>query len=135
MTTLYDLSVGTFSRIVTASRGVLAKGREFAEAAGRDPNELVGVKLCDDMLPLLFQIYSIRHQSVGAIKALETGEFGPPSGVDPVDYAGLEAILEDAETALAATTPDEVNGHAGDTVIFRLSGMEVPFTAENFILS
>jgi hypothetical protein len=52
-----------------------------------------------------------------------------------MDYAGLQKYLADALAALTAMTPDSVNKFEGGKVIFKLGGKEIPFTAENFILS
>ena len=37
--------------------------------------------------------------------------------------------------ALKAMSPDDVNGLAGGTLLFKIGGNEIPFTAENFALS
>lgn len=134
-TSLYDMSVASYLQITAGALNVMDKGAEHCKASGKDVDDLVGLRLCDDMLPFHFQIVSIVHHSLGAIKGLRSGEFGPPSGYPDTDYAGLRSLLQSARDELAAMTPDEINGLAGGTVIFKLGEHEIPFTSENFVLS
>ena len=58
-------------------------------------------KLADDMAPFQFQVVSVAHHSMGALKGYEAGEFSPPITRDgPVygdpDYEGLKALIEKA---------------------------------------
>ena len=70
-----------------------------------------------------FQIVSVAHHSLGAIEGIKAGVFRPPSGAPPTDYAGLQKIVADADTALKATTPDEINALGGKDVTFHLGEM------------
>ena len=45
------------------------------------------------MLPVRFQIISVAQHSRGAIEAVQSGEFRPPSSKTPYDYAGLQALV------------------------------------------
>ncbi|MEM6638404.1 MAG: DUF1993 domain-containing protein [Pseudomonadota bacterium] len=135
-TTLYELSVASYLQSVGAVRKVLKKGGEQAAAAGQDVDELVQLRLHDTMLPMSFQIVSVVHHSLGAVKGLRAGEFGPPSGYPAeLDFAGWQAFLDDAHTELQAIDADEINGLAGKAVHFRMGSVEIPFTAENFVMS
>ncbi|WP_084201184.1 DUF1993 family protein [Halioglobus japonicus] len=57
---------------------VLAKGAAHAEARGSSPDELLTLRLTDDMAPLTFQIVSVWYHSLGAMRSLESGLFQPP---------------------------------------------------------
>ena len=50
---------------------------------------------------------------MSGLEAAKTGIFAPPALVGPVPFADLRTIIGNAETALAALTPDEVNSWAG----------------------
>ena len=76
---LYDATVGTYQQILTSVEGVLAKGRAHCEEAGIDLNDVVETRLIDDMLPFRFQVISVAHHSLGALKGVEAGVFGPPT--------------------------------------------------------
>lgn len=134
-TSLYDLSVASYLQTVGAVAAFLDRGAKHCAAAGTSPDELVGVRLFTDMAPLSFQIVSVAHHSLGAIEGIKAGVFRPPSGAPPTDYAGLQKIVADADAALKATTPDEINAFEGKDVTFHLGEMKMPFTAENFVLS
>lgn len=132
---LYDISVGSYRRSLEGVKTFLQKGREYAESEGLSLDEIAGTRLRDDMLPFRFQVQAVRHQSIDTITAFETGEFGPPAGMDPDDYDALQAIVDTTLAELDALDPDTVNAHSGKTVVFRMPGIELPFTAENFVLS
>ena len=134
-TSLYELSVRSYRQSLIGVKTVLAKGREYAEAEGLSLDEIADTRLRDDMLPFRFQVQAVRHQSIDTITAFESGEFGPPSGMDPDDYTELQAIVDRTLEELDALDADAVNAHAGKTVVFRMPGLELPFTAENFVLS
>ena len=63
------------------------------------------------------------------------GEFRPPNGFDDTDYAGLQGYVSQALADLKEVDADALNACAGKTVLFKIGGNEIPFTAENFILS
>jgi hypothetical protein len=55
--------------------------------------------------------------------------------VPELDYAGLQALIAEAQAGLVAATPEAVNGLEGRDVEFRLGKSRIPFVAEHFILS
>jgi hypothetical protein len=134
-TSLYDLSVASYLQTVGAVGAFLDRAAKHCAETGTDPNEFVAMRLFPDMAPLSFQIVSVAHHSVGAIEGVKAGVFRPPTGTPPSDFAGLQKIVADAEAALKALTPEEVNAHEGKDVAFQFGEMKMPFTAENFILS
>lgn len=131
----YDLTVGSYLQIVRATEGVLARGRSHCAEQGGDPAALVEAKLAEDMLPLRFQIQSVAHHSVGALVGLERGEFGPPRDLEALDYAGLETLMGETRTRLEGLDRQAVEALAAGSVVFRLSGMALPFKAVDFVLS
>ena len=135
-TSLYELSVASYLQSVGGVEKVLKKGAEHAEANGSNPDDLVSAKLADDMLPLHFQIVSVVHHSLGAVKGMRAGEFRPPSGYPTdMDYAGLRSFLGEAHAELKTVAREEIDALAGNEMFFRMSDVEIPFTMENFVLS
>jgi hypothetical protein len=134
-TSLYDLSVGSYLQTVGGVVGVLARGRRHCEESGIDPDSLVGVRLFEDMAPLSFQIVSVAHHSLGVVKALNVGRFGPPTAKQPTDYAGLEAMAAQTQNELVEIKPDDINAFSGKDFAFEMGEVKIPFTVENFILS
>ena len=132
---LYDVSVGTFQQILGSVANFLEKGLAHCRDKNIDPNEFVEARLHPDMAPLRFQIVSVAHHSAGAIDALKSGEFRPPSGMGSLDYPALQALVIDARAKLKAVAPSDVDDAAGRDVTFRLGDRTIPFTAEGFLLS
>jgi hypothetical protein len=133
---LHDASVLSYLQILDAMKGLLQKGRDWAEANGVDPESVVEARLIEDMHPFRFQVQQVAFHSAGAIEAMRSGvlEFGKPRPQH--DYAGLQALIADAAAELRALSPAEVNGFEGKDVAFRVPGKgDRVFTAENFLLS
>jgi hypothetical protein len=147
-TSLYDLSVPTFLQTVRAMAGYLDRAAAHCAETGTDPDSFVGARLYEDMAPFHFQIEAAWHHSVWGIEALKTGAFTPPPLVGPVPFVGLQAMIRNAETALAAFSPEEINRWSGKELNIELhrpldekdawtpwDPRILAFTSETFILS
>ena len=132
---LYDVSVTSFLQVLGAVSGYLEKGRTHCEANGIDLESVVETRVHDDMLPFRFQIISVAHHSRGALAGAKAGVFRPPGQMAPLDYAGLQALVAEAQAERKALTPDEVNALEGQDVVFMLGEYRMPFTAEGFLMS
>jgi hypothetical protein len=53
----------------------------------------------------------------------------------PIPFADLRAMIAEAEAALKALTPDEVNGWSGKNLDFQIGPRRLAFTPETFLLS
>lgn len=133
-TSLYDFTVSSFDISLGAMQNVLEKGRSYCEENGIDLDEVVSTRLRDDMLPFHFQVVSVWHHSLGAMKGVQAGEFSPPPSMER-DYAGLQALVGEARDGLKAFSPDIVNGFAGNDVTFKVRDTTMPFVAEDFLMS
>ncbi len=131
----YDLSVVSFLQVLDAVDGFLEKGRTHLTENGIDLQEVVETRLYEDMLPFQFQVISVAHHSMGSIRGVEAGEFSPPAGYGEPDYAGLQDLIRQAKAAVESYSRDQIESFEGKTVIFKLGGNELPFTAENFVMS
>jgi hypothetical protein len=134
-TSLYDLSVLTFQQTVSAVAGFLDRAVTHCEENGADPNAFVDARLFPDMAPFHFQIEALTHHAVWGVEALIKEVFDPPPLVGSMPFANLRAMVREAETALAAFTPDEVNRCAGKGLDLQIGPRRLAFTAETFILS
>lgn len=134
-TSLYDLSVPTFLQTVRAVAGFLDRATRYCAETRTDPNDFVHARLFEDMAPLHFQIEAAWHHSVWGLEAVKTGKFTPPALVGPVPFAGLQAMIGRAETALEAFIPDEVNSWAGKALDLQIGPRRLAFTSETLILS
>lgn len=131
---LYELTVSTYQQVLPATLGVLEKGAAFAASSGTAPDDLVQARLHADMAPLHFQIVSVVHHSLAAVRGVLSGEFGPPAGYPEMDYAGFAPFVEQALGEISALSESAINDRAGGQVTFTLSGQAIPFTTENFLL-
>ena len=132
---LYDLTVPNYLQTLGAVSGYLAKGAAFCEEQGTDPNEIVVARVIGDMLPFSFQIASVAHHSLGAVEGVQAGAFYPPKDPGTYTYADLRKLVEDAKAGLEKVTPDALNACEGKDIVFHLGKHQLPFTAENFLLS
>jgi hypothetical protein len=130
---LYDFSVGSYQHILTSTAQILAKSREHFEAQDVDLGEVVAARLHDDMMPLHFQIVSVAHHSIGALKGIKSGVFTTPSFELDKDYQGLQDLVSDAIAGLDEFTEENVNASADGDLVFKIGKNSLPFVAEEFI--
>jgi hypothetical protein len=129
------MSVASYLQSLDAVAGFLEKGRAFCAKNNIDLAKIVETRLHADMYPFHFQIISVVHHSLGTMKALASGELGPPSGFPNFDYEGLQGLVNDTIEELKTYTPDVVNALDGKDVSFIFGDTKLPFTASNFVLS
>jgi hypothetical protein len=132
---LYDVSVASYLQILGATSGFLAKGREHCAKNGIDLAEVVETRLFPDMLPFRFQVISVAHHSLGAIRGIEAGVFGPPAYTPDADYAALEKAIAEARSALQGYKREAIDALEGKDVQFKLGQHVMPFVARDFVLS
>ncbi len=131
----YDLSVASYLQILGGVQTTLARAVEFAGNNPLNLDELVHVRLHDDMAPLSFQLVSVWHHSLGSIKGMETGVFGPPPKMPAMTFDGLRNLISEAEEFLQGLSREEVEALSGRPMVFRMGELEIPFTTDNFLSS
>ncbi|NCF44748.1 MAG: DUF1993 family protein [Proteobacteria bacterium] len=134
-TSLFDLTVGSYSQVLGSAINFLQKGKDFCNEQGIDLAKIVETSLHENMADFHFQVVSLNHHSAKTIASLSSGEFLPPVGYERMDYDGLLAMTESSLATMQAQTPEAINALAGNPIIFKLGSNELPFTAENFVLS
>lgn len=135
MTSLYDLSVVSYLRVLDSTIATMKKAQAFYEERDETGDAALQLRMADDMWELLRQLHSVRHHSLNAARGLLNGEFSPPQNVEDVDLNGaIEHLIEDRDR-LAAITSAEINALSGQPMYFRMAGLELPFTMENFVMS
>ncbi len=134
-TSLYELSISCYLQGMGGVGAVLNKTLEHCDANDLEPAQMLEERLADDMWPLHYQLNSVAHHSMGAIKALQSGEFAPPQAPPELDFAGWQQHLTETGAALAAFSREQIDSYAGKTIVFRLGDNKIPFAAEDFILS
>lgn len=129
----YDVSVKIYLQLAGQSVAILKKAKDHLGAD--KANELLNFRLAENMLPLTFQVNSIRHHSLGALNGIKKGEFSPPPPFPELDFDGVIQFLEDTVSELEALSPEEVNALQDKSLIFKMANTETPFTAESFLTS
>ena len=131
----YDVSIASFLQQLDAVPGVLAKGRQLSETGKIGLDDLYQMRLAPDMLPFWFQIASVCHHSLGAIRGIEAGRFEPPTHKGDTNYDELEAIVESARTQLRQYSRESIESLAEKPLVFKVRDREMPFIARDFVLS
>jgi len=135
MVSLYDCSVGAFVQTLGATVKILVMALTHFTDGPTDLTDIVATRLHEDMLPFWFQIVSVCHHSLGAIRGIQAGVFSPPARETDLSYQNLEDRVSETLAGLESLTAEEVNGLAANDMEFRFGEIAIPFTAENFILS
>ena len=135
MTMLSDITLTPFSNSLNVAIHLMTKAKAHFEAKNREANEIVGLQLIENMLPLSFQVNSICQHTLQATKAVLSGDFYIPSPLGEIDFNGLIALLKTTQEELNSIDSKELNSRSGETVIFHYPERPMTFTAENFITS
>ena len=132
---LYDAVIPSNRQILGAMAGLIDKAAAFAQAQGRDAAALIDARLASDMLPFGYQVKSCANHSAGAWAGVQAGSFSPSRSMWPTDFAGLRALVEEADAHLAAIDRAAFDATAEQPTDFVMGEMRLPFTAGQFLLS
>lgn len=131
----YDSSVTSYLQILGGVANVLARGADYAVEHSLDLDEVIGLRLREDMAPFSFQVISVWHHSMGGMKGMQAGVFAPPPKLPGMTYERLQGLIGEATEYLQGLSVDEVNALSGQDVVFRFGEREIPFTTDNFLAS
>lgn len=131
----YEASISTYQQILDGLAVVLDKGATHAAEHKIDPQEFVLKKLCDDMMPLHFQVVSVCHHSLGALLGMRDGRFTTPSFDLDKSYAELQSLVADAKAGVAAFSEADANALGDKSLVFSVGKQEMPFSNQNFLMS
>ena len=132
---LSNISIKTYLQLLPAASNIMQKAKCHFEEEGTSLQEIVDMRLYEDMATFAFQVFSIAHHSLGAINALKEGEFGPPKMPLGLDFESLHNIIQDAEAQLLEVNPEDIDKLLDGQEIFKMGDVRWPFTNEDFILS
>jgi hypothetical protein len=132
---LYDATVPSYLQLLTAVSNLLDKAQAFCTEKGLDPNSLLQARLADDMHPFVYQVKSTKVHSIGAIEGVRKGSFSPDNSTPPQSFPDLKTQLTETIAALKAIEPSEIEAFIGREVRFVFGERQIPYTADNFLLS
>ena len=131
---LFDGTVARFEQTLSATLGVLEKGRTHCKENGVNLDNIVETSLHPDMRPFRFQVISTVHHSAGALVGVKKGEFSPPETADQ-NYEVLQGMVAGALKEIQEIDRDELEARGGADLTFRMGKNSIPFTVEDFLLS
>ena len=131
---LFDGTVSRFEQTLSATLGVLEKGRTHCKENGVNLDNIVETSLHPDMRPFRFQVISTVHHSAGALVGVKKGEFSPPETADQ-NYEVLQGMVEGALKEIQEIDRDELEARGRADLTFRMGKNSIPFTVEDFLLS
>ena len=129
----YEESVSCYQQVLKSTAGILKKGADYAEQSGRLLSEIVDFRLHETMLPFSFQVISVCHHSLGAVRGMREGVFTPPPSRPGINYGGLSDLVDEAIEGLSTETQQSMEELTKQPMIFRLGETEIPFTTDNFL--
>lgn len=132
---LYQCSIPTYLQTLGGIEGCLAKGLTYCADQGVDPQSIADTNLYEDMWGFDKQIQSACHHSLGAIKGMQAGEFNPPKFQPDIDYEGLVRLVGETRAELEMFSANEIDALQGNKMKFQAGKVEIPFIAEDFLLS
>ena len=102
---LFDATIPNFLQGIGAVRGLVGKAQAYCAETGTAPEEIIGARLIDDMLPVAYQVKSVAVHSQGAIEGVRKGQFSPDMSEPPASYAARIERLDAAKAALDLQVP------------------------------
>jgi hypothetical protein len=133
--TLHAAFVPTALQIVHATKAIIDNAESWCGETGCTEENLFATRLIEDMFPLPFQFFSVYHHTHGALEGVRAGVFNPPSDDMPQTFAAARMLMDEAIATLEATGESEMEGWVGRPMRFEMRALELPFTADQFLLS
>ena len=131
----YNSSVSSYLQVLGGVKQAMERGVAHAAESGMELSELANVKIHEDMLPFSFQVISVWHHSLGALKGLTHGLFEPPPSLGSLSYGDLQALVDEAIAYCQSLDESSVNALSGRSMLFKFGKTELPFTSDEFLLS
>lgn len=130
---MYDASVPVFSRALGQLSHLLDKGLAHAQEQGIDPSVLVNTRLAPDMFPLAGQIQSASDASkLGTARI--AGITAPSFPDTETTYPELQQRVARTIEFLQGVDRSLIDGHEERAVTMKVSGNELKFTAQRYLL-
>jgi hypothetical protein len=130
---MHRASVPVFARALKVLATLLEKGEAHAKAQGLDPNDLVGARLTEDMLPLSGQVQRASDASKGAVARL-TGVEAPAMPDEETTFADLQKRVADTLAYIESVDPKAFEGSEDRTIELKFPAGTLTFVGEDYLL-
>jgi len=132
---LHSAFVPTCLQVLGSMIGILEKAEAFCKENDLTEEQVINAKLAEDMLPFCYQVKSTVTHSLLAIESLADGVFSPDMTPPAQNFADLKEAVQVAISGLEALSESDLEQYVGRPTKFQFRDFELPFTAENFLLS
>lgn len=116
----YESSITPITRTLTSLKGILAEGHKFALSEGIDEQEMLSMKLFDNMFDLKTQIGTIYFLAIHQGAMLVAGLAASNINQSPASFADLDENISVMLSDLAKIDPESYNAKISDPVALAL---------------
>lgn len=114
---------------------LMDKAEQWCAGHGKEPSEVIGARLIEDMLPFTYQIKSVAEHTAGSLEAIREGIYSPDLNPPPSTFAELRTKISDARTVVKDVSEREMESWIGRDMRFEFKASGMDFTVEDFLLS
>ncbi len=132
---LYKAFVPSCLQILGSVHNLLEKAEAHCATSGVTEEAILELKMFDDMFPFNVQVNQVYAHSLRAIESLNDGVFSPYLEAAPESFEGLKALVKKSISGLEELDETSLDEHVGHPMKFKFNDYELPFSAENFLLS
>jgi hypothetical protein len=129
---MHRASVPVFVRALKVLATLLEKGEAHAKELGQNPDDLVGARLIEDMIPLSGQIQRASDASKGAVSRL-TGVEAPAMPDEETTFAQLQKRVADTLAYIESVDPKAFEGSEDRTVELKFPTGTLTFIGEDYL--
>ena len=133
MPSMYAVSVGVFTRMLTNLQAMLEKAEAYASERKFKPDVLVNQRLAPDMLPLSFQIQNATDHAKGAAARL-SGRQLPSWPDDEKTFEDLKGRVKKALDYLSTFKPEDIDGTEDKDITLKRNGEDYTLRGEDYLL-
>jgi len=130
---MYQVTVPTFTRILTSMDAILGKAAAYAQAKKIDDSVLVNARLYPDMLPLSSQVQIASDFARGTCARL-AGMETPPFEDNETTLAALRTRIERSLEYVRTFKPEQIDGSETREIVRPLRGEPKKFTGQNYLV-
>lgn len=130
---MYAVTVGTFTRMLTNLLRILEKAEANAAERKIGPEVLAASRLAPDMHPLAFQIQSATDRAKFAVARI-TGQTAPSWADDEKTIEQLRGRIQKALDFLATIKEADINGTEDKVLTIKVGGQDRQVRAEDHVL-
>lgn len=130
---VFDASVGVYSRLLANLEAILDKAAAWAAERKIDPNALILARLAPDMYPLVKQVQVTTDMAKGTVSRLAGTE--PPKYEDnEASFADLKARVAKTRAYLASFKPEQFAGAETRAIQLQLGPNTMNFVGKDYLL-